>query len=376
MFKIEQILKRAWQILWDYKVLWIFGFLMVLTGASHSGGGNGGGSSYRSSYSGNHETGNFPSNLENAPWMKDVENWFTTNFGRFFDTPQHIWQSVLVIFLIVLGISLLVNLVLALVRYPAETAVIRMVDTHESTGEKKTFKQGWAMGWNRRAFNMWLIDLIISVPIFLIVMGFVALIGFNVYQVIQTEGANNFAMAGFAGIILILVLFFLPFALFCAALNILREYIVRFAAIDGDGVGASFARGWDLFKHNFKNTLLIWLVLIGVGIVAGIALLIAAVILLPAYAIMAIPGAIVAAIPGAIGYGITSLINPQVWPWVIGALAAIPFFFAVAFSPISLVSGWVTIFTTNVWTLTFRQLKLINAVPPAIPLAPVDTVVE
>lgn len=364
MFKIDQILKRAWQILWNYKILWVFGLLLTLTGAGSRGGGGNGGSGYRSSYSGGHETGNFPSNLENAPWAKCVVNWFNTNFGRFFDTPQHIWQSILVIFLIIVGFSLLVNLILALVRYPAETALIRMVDEHETSGTKRTFKQGWSLGWDRRAFNMWLIDLIISVPIFIIVMGFLVLMGFNIYQIILTEGARSFAVASFAGIILLLILFMIPFMLFCAALNVLREYVVRFAAIEGENVGASFAKGWAFFKHNFKNTLLIWLVLIGVGIVAGIALMLAALILIPTYALMAIPGAVVAAIPGAIGYGITSLINPQVWPWVIGALLAIPFFFAITFSPISFVSGWVTIFTSNVWTLTFRQLKALSQTPP------------
>lgn len=41
MFKIDQILKRAWEILWNYKVLWIFGFLLALTGAGSRGGSGG-----------------------------------------------------------------------------------------------------------------------------------------------------------------------------------------------------------------------------------------------------------------------------------------------------------------------------------------------
>ena len=35
-----QILKRAWHILWNYKVLWVFGFILALTAASWSGGGS------------------------------------------------------------------------------------------------------------------------------------------------------------------------------------------------------------------------------------------------------------------------------------------------------------------------------------------------
>ena len=37
MFDIGKILSRAWQILWKYKVLWIFGLLLALSGAGGGG---------------------------------------------------------------------------------------------------------------------------------------------------------------------------------------------------------------------------------------------------------------------------------------------------------------------------------------------------
>ena len=38
-----KVLKRAWQILWSYKALWIFGIILALTTSSGSNsGGNGG----------------------------------------------------------------------------------------------------------------------------------------------------------------------------------------------------------------------------------------------------------------------------------------------------------------------------------------------
>ncbi len=110
----------------------------------------------------------------------------------------------------------------------------------------------------------------------------------------------------------------------------------------------------------------------GIGIDAGLALMLVAVILIPTYVIMAIPGTIVAAVTGGIGYGITAIFAPHIWPWIIGALVAIPFFFAVALAPITFVSGWVELFSANVWTLTYRQLKAMEALPPAMPVpAPV-----
>ena len=32
-----KILKRAWQILWSYRTLWVFGLILALAGAGSSG---------------------------------------------------------------------------------------------------------------------------------------------------------------------------------------------------------------------------------------------------------------------------------------------------------------------------------------------------
>ena len=48
MINIGKILKRSWHILWNYRVLWIFGILLALTtGGSGSGSSNSGGSNSR-----------------------------------------------------------------------------------------------------------------------------------------------------------------------------------------------------------------------------------------------------------------------------------------------------------------------------------------
>ena len=58
MFDIGKILSRAWQILWKYKVLWIFGLLLALSGAG-GGGGSGGGSNSNYSNEYNNQFGDF-----------------------------------------------------------------------------------------------------------------------------------------------------------------------------------------------------------------------------------------------------------------------------------------------------------------------------
>ena len=371
MFEISKILKRSWQILWDYKVLWIFGFLLALTGSSGGSGGHGTG------YSGNmgdmgqnmRNHAGWPGQFGNQAWAREFGAWATQNLSRFFDTQAHIFQSIVWIAVIILAVCLVIGLILALVRYPAETAVIRMVDEHETSGMKVSFKQGWKLGWNRRAFRIWLIDLIIGAPILLICLGFAALVGVSIFNVVKYNGYAP-AIGAMIGSLLLVILLFLPFLLLFVLAGVVRQYIIRFAALEDIGVWESFAKGWKFFTKNFKNTLLIWLVLIGVGIAAGLAMMLAVIILVPAYVILAIPGAIVAAIPAAIGYGITSLFSTMVWPWVIAALVGLPFFFTVAFAPVYLLSGWINLFGSSVWTLTFRQLKMMAMLPPEVPVPP------
>jgi hypothetical protein len=240
-----------------------------------------------------------------------------------------------------------------------------MVDEYEQSGTKVKFKDGWRLGWNKRAFRLWLVDLLVALPAILVAA---ILLGAGILIALNAESMTDSAWAGLAGIILLLVLFFIAFGLFMAALGMLREFVIRFVAIDGETVGEGFAKGWQMFKRNFKDIFITWLVLIGFGIAFGFAILIVFLVLIPAYGIMAVPGAVVAAIPGAIAYGIASIFSSAAWmPWVIGGLVALPFFFTVVFLPLSFVCGWYVIFGVNVWTLAFRQFKY-NATLPQIPV--------
>ena len=93
--------------------------------------------------------------------MSDVE-------PLFLNPEQHI-GTFIAIGVILLLVVLVFSVIAAFVRYPAETAVMRMVDGYETDGTKLGFKQGWKLGWNRRAFRLWLIDLLLSLPVVLLI---------------------------------------------------------------------------------------------------------------------------------------------------------------------------------------------------------------
>lgn len=362
MFDIGTKIKRAWNTVWHYKVLWIFAFLMVLTGASSGGGGGGGGGS--SSWNTNmndHYNWNTNEMGASAPaWLHQFGNWMENDVTPLF-TPDHVVNTIIWIVVILFAISLVIGLLFALVRYPAETAVLRMINDYEENGTKVKFKQGWKLGWNRRAFRLWLIDLIIGAPAFVIFAGLAVGIAVFVSNMVSREALNQ--IPGMMGLIILAGFLFLVLAIVMVFVGLWREYISRAIAIDDAGVGEAFKQGWAMIAHNSKNTFLTWLVMLGLGIGFGIAFMISLIVLIPAFAVMTIPGAVVGAIPGAIALGITSIFTSGPLVWVIAALVFIGFFFVVVFSPASLVNGLYMVFSSSIWTQTYREMKRGNQPP-------------
>jgi hypothetical protein len=367
MFEPGKFLKRALQIVWQYKVLWIFGFLIVLTGggAGSSGGGGGGGTGAQWQmdepfhYRGVDGFGQY------SPQMQQLEDWAAENVAPLFATEAKAITTVFIFIGIVFAISLVFGLLAALVRYPAETAVMRMVDAHEQTGVKMRFKEGWRLGWNRRAWRIFLVDLLIGTPAFGIVLLLVG--GLGAYFFANRENPEAALNVGVGIWIAVVMMLLLALALLLVVVSLVRQFIIRKAAFEDLGVWDSFRQGWAMFKLNWKHAVLMWLIMLGIGIGVGIAIVIAAFILIPAYLILAIPGVIAAAIPGAIGFGITSLFAAEVLPWIIAAIVALPVFFVVVFSPLYLIGGAYTVFDSTVWTLFYRQ-KNLPLVPPEVPV--------
>lgn len=354
MFEPGKFLKRALQIVWQYKVLWIFGFLIILTGGGGSGFSSargGTGAQWQMdepfSYRGVDGFGQY------SPQMQQVEDWVAENVAPLFATEAKAITTVFIFIGSVFAIALVFGLLAALVRYPAETAVMRMVDAHEQTGTKMRFKEGWRLGWNRRAWRIFLVDLLIGTPAFGIVLLLVG--GLGAYFFANRENPEAALNVGVGIWIAVVVMLLLALSLLMVVVSVVRKFIIRKAAFEDLGVWDSFRQGWAMFKLNWKHAALMWLIMIGVGIAVGIAIVIAAFILIPAYLILAIPGVIAAAIPGAIGYGITSIFAGEVLPWIIGGLVALPFFFIVVFSPLYLIGGAYTVFDSTVWTLFYRN---------------------
>jgi hypothetical protein len=352
MIKVDRILKQSWHILWSYRTLWIFGLLLALTA-----GGAGTNPNFNLN-DGKSTPGQTPL-VETPAWAQPFSQWFQENVNPLIEHPENyvttfIWIGMgLLLFFVVAG------LLAALVRYPVETAIIRMVDNFEQTGTRPGFRAGWRLGWSRRAFRIWVIDLLTGLPFFVLMLIMMTL-GLVIYAS-MTTGSQVTAIFGTLAAIGVFVLTLLVFLVLLVFLLLLRSLFIRAAALDNLGVIASLRSGWALFRSQWKNAGLIYLVMIGVSLAFGVVAMVLFFVLIPAYLVLLIPAGLIAALPALLAYGISSLFASGPLLWIITILAALPFFFVVVFSPLILVSGWYKIYESSVWTLTYREIKIVTA---------------
>jgi hypothetical protein len=337
-----QILKRAWKILWNYRALWVLGFLLALTtgggGSSGSGGGNGG--------NGNN---NFPGpgdGFNQLPQgIQELIRNFTAwaeNFFRPENAPTLIGIGIaLAIVFIALGV------ISSIVHYVSTTSIIRMVDTYERTEEKVSWRQGWRMGWSREAWRLFLIDLVIFLPVFVVV---IVLFGCAALPLILgSVAAQDFSLPGLVGTIGIgLIVLFIIFAI-ALILAFFMELARREAVLKGSGVFESIRAGWSLARAHLKDVFILWLIMVGVRIGTSI-------VMIPIVLIVLLIGALIG---GGAGAGLYFLLNAvatgaAAWGWGI-AIGAI-LFLLVLILPLTLLSGLYLVYHSSVWTLAYREL--------------------
>jgi hypothetical protein len=359
-----KILKRAWYILWNYRALWVFGLLLALTAGSLRAN-LGSNSSYQTNQP-EWQNRTIPEDMRQSfdqAWQ-EIQGIWEHGLPSLDITPQEI-AALVWILVILFALGLVLSIAMAFARYVSETAVIKMVDGYEETGQKLSVREGFRIGWSRTAWRLFLINLIVSLPAIFLVLALIAtgvLVFINV-----TQGSEGLAIASVVGAIGLAFLLIFVVVLFSIVLSLLRHFFWRACAIEDLGVGDSFRRGWAMVKENWRNVGLMWLVMIGLGIAWALASVIAFFITLPLLAVTAIAGAAVAALPVLIAYGLSSLVLGGWLPWVVAGLVGLPFFFMVAFSPWLVIGGWAQVFTSSVWTLTYRELN-------ALPKQPIEVV--
>ena len=369
MFDIQKILKRSWHILWNYRMLWVFGFILVLATGSNNPGNN-------SRYTVDGQP-NSPSGLQSSnDWEELQGDTFAEKmddaFQRIQTGIQELQQEYPVEFN--LGIAaaitffvavLLFSILTAILRYVAEAAAIRMVDEYERSGVKVGFRQGWKYGWSRAAWRVFLVNFVVNLPVLVLFVA-LGLIGWWIFSAFMGGVKSTIISSIIAGSGLAFLFIFFTVILMVVLL-VIRDFAWRMIVLEGAGVRDALRTAMALVKRQWKNVGLMWLVMIGVKIVWAIAFVILIFPLLIVSIITAVGGLAAAVVPSLLTAGIASLFSaPDYWPWIFAAIIGLPFFAIVTFSPVLLVSGWGEIYQSSVWTLTYRELKALEAVAPEV----------
>ena len=310
-----KVLKRAWGILWGYRALWVFGFILALT----AGGGGGGG--------------------------RGSNTWAQYSFEGI---PPRIGGI-----LVAIGISLaclvaILIIAAAIARYVAETALIQMVDGYEETGRKQTVGEGFRLGWSRSAFRLFLIDLVIGVPTTLIFILLLLLAAAPLLLWLTKStvaGVLGTAMAIGLGLPVILLAIIVA-----VVLSVLKPFFRRVCVLEGLGVTESIRQGYTMVTQNLKDVGLMWLITLGLRIGWAIAMI-------PIAFLLFIVGTALGGSLAFVAGGLARLFFLKgAAPWITAAMVGIPIFILVIAVPLSFLSGLFETFISSTWTLTYREL--------------------
>jgi hypothetical protein len=355
------ILKRAWHILWNYKVLWIFGIVLALTAAGWSGTG----SSYsfsRGDFQGRQITVTTPEEFrrELERSLDEFNQELADGFEELRDALGDGVDSSTVDTLIAIGVAFLVLALLLFIigrvaRYVSEAALIKMVDRYEASGNRLTFRQGLRLGWSRTAWRMFLISLTVDLPV-LLVLGLLFILAFAPLFLWGT-GVTSVGIVGTVGAIGLFFIWILVVIVVSVVLSLLKRFFYRACALENLGVVESIRHGYRVVRENLKDVGLMWLIMLGISIAWPI-------LMIPVVLFAGLAALIVGGGTFLILAGLSSLFTSGVTHWIIAGVLAFPVLVLVFLAPLGFVGGLRETFVSSTWTLSYRELTVLERLEP------------
>lgn len=339
-----KILKRAWQITWNYRILWVFGFLLALTTGGGSGGGSGS-SGYRMDES-------------------DLDRIFPHGefqIPGFTQGVQEIIGAFLTLFIVFACLGVILAIAFTIARYVSETALLRMVNQYEEDEKKYTVKEGFRLGWSRAAFNLFLMNLIVGLIGFIVfallfLIAAIPLLSWivenDVVRTIGTVASGSFAL---------LVIFLL--ILTSIVVGLVMQFARRVLVLENRGVIEALQEGFHMVRARLGDTIIMGLILFGIGIAFAI-------VMIPVVILLFILAAILGGLPGLLAYWIASLALEGAAPYLIGIAVGLPLFLLLVAIPASIIGGVFETFKSSVWTLTYREFRSLSLKTEADELNP------
>jgi len=348
------VLKRAWNNVWRYRALWVFGIILALTTGSR------GSESLSALDEGNDRDRSIAEfrlpddfSVELGDGLRQEIEELDRLFSR--EIPPQVVSTVIAVVIGLLCVGVLLFVVGRIARYVAETSLIGMVDKYEETGKQQSLRQGFRMGWSRATWRLFLIDLAVDLPVALAFMLLFALAFAPL--LLWTSRSTGLGTVGTVSTIgLFFAVVFLAIVV-GAALSLLKRFFRRACVLDGLGVAESLRRGWAMVRQNLKDAGLMWLIMIGVNLAWMLVMVPIGVLLFGVGAVMGGGPALLAGKWAESAFGGAA-------SWIVGGAVGIPIFLAVVVAPLVFLGGLREVFQSSTWTLTYRELRALEQLEP------------
>jgi hypothetical protein len=362
----NRILKQAWQNALRYRALWVFGIILALTTSSW------GAWSMIDHDEDEYQKGIVITRQDNETFAEAFERTMgkeidqaNQELDEFFDELNiGIKSDVVAFFTTLVSVLITLYVVGRVAHYVSKTALIRMVDTHQETDQKKSVRQGFRLGWSRAAWRLFLINLLVNLVGIAAGILLFALI-FSPLPLWVTGGeATIFTGAILTGSLFFLVIFVIIVA--SAALALIKIFAQQASALERLGVTASIRHGVTMVEQNLKEIIPMGLVSLGLNL--GWATLVSPIV----FALLS-AGTLLGGFPALAlgGLGGEGMIIPAI-------AAGGTIFLLVLVAPLVFLGGLREVFLSSMWTLTYRELHSLEQpvqqptpdAPPMMDVAP------
>jgi hypothetical protein len=142
------------------------------------------------------------------------------------------------------------------------------------------------------------------------------------------------------------------------ALSLLLQLWHRAVVLEDRNINAAVRRGWQLLRQHLGDVVVMGLILFALALAWTI-------VLVPVIFLLVAVAAIGGGLPALLVYAVASLIAQGTTPWIAAAIVGLPIFIVVMAIPLAILGGLAQTFQSSTWTLTYRELLVLEAARPA-----------
>lgn len=246
------LLKRAYDLVRRKRALLILGILLALVG-----GGGGGAASANVNFG---NLGSFGGMADGeAPPMPSVQ-------------PEQVLPLILLVIVVIFVLAIIATVFRYIVQAGLIDAIAR-ADDDEDISVRAALRRGAS----RRAWNLFLADIILTLPIGLIaaacfVLAFLPLVFGGIIG--GSQDSPEFFVGGLAAFFALLLPFIAIFTLVSLIVGLILQWARRAVVLDDVGPIAGLKAGWNTLRGNIIETIVLWIIQLVIGFVSAIAVII------------------------------------------------------------------------------------------------------